>query len=303
MAGTGADGTRTGRWASPAAEREYLSLYDELLDEQLDRLGADVDASDVPTRYGSTRVYSFAGEGLPVVLLPGAGASSLMWLPVVERLRGHAVHALDTLGDPGRSEQRAPLASRDELGYWLADVLDALAIERAHLVGASYGAWIATTVAQQHPERVASLTLAEPVLAKVRPKFWVHGLAVGVAMPLPLALRRAAARALHTGVLATDDRRVLRMGFLGLAKYKRGLPPFVPATDDELSALPQRTVVLLGSRSAIHHSRRLARRLERVAPQVEVVLVARGSHSLPLDRPEVVAQYVRRSAEFDAPTC
>jgi pimeloyl-ACP methyl ester carboxylesterase len=124
--------------------------------------------------------------------------------------------------------------------------------------------------------------------------FAAHGLAVAIAMPFPRVMRRVAARGLHMGVLATDDRRVLRMGFLGLTKYRRGLPRFVPATDEELAALPLTTTVLLGRSSAIHHARRLAARLERVAPHVEVVLVPGAGHSLPLDRPEVVAEHVRR---------
>ncbi|WP_392543569.1 alpha/beta fold hydrolase [Oryzobacter telluris] len=47
----------------------------------------------------------------------------------------------------------------------VADVvalLDALGIARAHLVGASFGAGVAVTLALQHPDRVASLLLAPP---------------------------------------------------------------------------------------------------------------------------------------------
>jgi pimeloyl-ACP methyl ester carboxylesterase len=65
--------------------------------------------------------------------------------------------------DTGRSESYPP----GEPGYSLADlvddaagVLDATSTERAHVAGISTGGWIAQLLALGHPERVATLTLA-----------------------------------------------------------------------------------------------------------------------------------------------
>jgi pimeloyl-ACP methyl ester carboxylesterase len=44
----------------------------------------------------------------------------------------------------------------------LAALLDALKLESVHVVGYSYGALTALFFAKEHPERVRSLTLAEP---------------------------------------------------------------------------------------------------------------------------------------------
>ncbi|HEX5094933.1 MAG TPA: alpha/beta hydrolase, partial [Acidimicrobiia bacterium] len=59
-----------GHWRTPAAERDFLALFDELRAEQF----GGFDDRDVETRYGTTRVYHRRGPGVPIVMLPGAGA-------------------------------------------------------------------------------------------------------------------------------------------------------------------------------------------------------------------------------------
>ncbi|NUP34837.1 MAG: alpha/beta fold hydrolase, partial [Streptomycetaceae bacterium] len=51
----------------------------------------------------------------------------------------------------------------------LADVLDALAIDRAHLSGESLGGWVAVKYAAAHPERVRRLVLNTPGGTMARP--------------------------------------------------------------------------------------------------------------------------------------
>ena len=58
-----------------------------------------------------------------------------------------------------------------------AGLLDALGIERAHIVGASMGGMIAQTIALDAPARVRSLTsimssTGNPDLPQPRPKRW-----------------------------------------------------------------------------------------------------------------------------------
>ena len=80
--------------------------------------------------FGTTRAYHWRGDGddaggggdgdgdgdgVPIVLLHGAGTSSLMWAYLLACLVGSSVYALDTIGDPGASVQRAPIRDRDDL--------------------------------------------------------------------------------------------------------------------------------------------------------------------------------------------
>lgn len=108
---------------------------------------------------------TFGAAGDPAILLiHGASASMLWW---EEELCGRIAAAgryairFDNR-DTGRSTSFPPARP----GYALSDMvddavglLDALGIERAHLVGRSMGGGIAAAAAVRHAERVATLTL------------------------------------------------------------------------------------------------------------------------------------------------
>jgi pimeloyl-ACP methyl ester carboxylesterase len=121
-------------------------------------------------------------DGAPLVLLMGLGMQLTGWPePFVEMLtqRGHKVIRLDNR-DAGLSQGfddrgmpnvawaalryalRLPVRSVYSIADMAADtigVLDALNIDRAHIVGASMGGMIAQHIAAKHPQRVSALTL------------------------------------------------------------------------------------------------------------------------------------------------
>ncbi|WP_377639668.1 alpha/beta fold hydrolase [Oryzobacter terrae] len=97
---------------------------------------------------------------VPVVLLHAGVADRRMWDPqwaALTAVRDTARPDLRGFGGSGTP----PTGPLDHVADVVA-LLDGLGIERAHLVGASFGAGVAATVAVTHPERVASLLLAPP---------------------------------------------------------------------------------------------------------------------------------------------
>lgn len=117
----------------------------------------------------------------PILLVMGLGAQLTLWpIELVEALvaRGFRVirydnrdiglsHKFDGAKAPGmvRATLMKRLGFTPRTPYTLADMaedgvglLDALGIERAHVVGASMGGMIAQHIAFGHPERVRSLT-------------------------------------------------------------------------------------------------------------------------------------------------
>jgi pimeloyl-ACP methyl ester carboxylesterase len=209
-------------------------------------------------------------------------------------LVGRHVYAIDTVGQPGRSVQREPIADRDALVAWLDEVLERLQLQPSHFVGASYGGWLAINLARRSPEHVATLTLVEPALTRVRPYFWLHGVLVLVASVMPGPIRRRWLRRLHMEIVDRGDPRVVELGRLGLTRYRPGVPrPQPPPTDDELGGVTVPTLVLLAERSELHHARRLATRLAAVMPSATVELLPDAGHSLPVDRAEEVGARLR----------
>jgi len=97
------------------------------------------------------------GEGPPVLFIHGANTSGASWAALASRLRGFRCLILDRpgtgLSEPLPQELNAERVARfaDTL---VADVLDALGIDTAHLVATSYGGYIALRSAAAHPDRV-----------------------------------------------------------------------------------------------------------------------------------------------------
>jgi pimeloyl-ACP methyl ester carboxylesterase len=90
------------------------------------------------------------------VLLAGSGGNALMWFRHVSALgERHSVYAVDTMGDAGHSIQRVPIRDGNDGAAWLRELLEGLAIPRAHLVGCSYGGWLALHHAIHAPARTA----------------------------------------------------------------------------------------------------------------------------------------------------
>ena len=107
--------------------------------------------------------YAGAGQyGDVVLLVHGYGGDRNSWLflhePLAER---HRVYALDLPGH-GTSSKDVGDGSVGLLADAVLGVLDAVAVERAHLVGHSLGGAVAAAATARHPERVRSLTLIAP---------------------------------------------------------------------------------------------------------------------------------------------
>jgi pimeloyl-ACP methyl ester carboxylesterase len=113
------------------------------------------------------------GDGPDVLLIHGLGAAKSSFFDLAANLAdaGYRVHALDLPGFGGSSKPAiAPYSSR-----WFADtvlsVMDALDIEKAHLVGNSMGGRVALEIGLRRPERVNAIAALCPAVAFVKRDF------------------------------------------------------------------------------------------------------------------------------------
>jgi poly(3-hydroxyoctanoate) depolymerase len=98
------------------------------------------------------------GDGAPLLLLAGIGASLDMWAPVVPHLPGFELLSFDPPGTGGSGPVRSALGM-PALADLAAGVLDALGRERVDVLGYSWGGALAQELAHRHPERVRRLVL------------------------------------------------------------------------------------------------------------------------------------------------
>lgn len=118
----------------------------------------------LPTRQGETFVLtSGPDDGPPLVLLHGSATNSASWIGDVgiwsQQFR---VHAIDMIGEPGLSAPSRPPLGSNVYAAWLDEVLNALGVTQAAVIGLSLGGWLAMDYAIRRPDRVSKLVLISP---------------------------------------------------------------------------------------------------------------------------------------------
>jgi pimeloyl-ACP methyl ester carboxylesterase len=124
---------------------------------------------DVPV--GKQRISTLTmGQGPDVLLLHGLGGTKSSFFDTAADLAraGYRVHALDFPGFGGSSKPLLAPYGAKYFARHVIGVMDALGIDRAHLVGNSMGGRVALEVGLEHPERVSALALLCPAVAFVK---------------------------------------------------------------------------------------------------------------------------------------
>jgi pimeloyl-ACP methyl ester carboxylesterase len=104
--------------------------------------------------------YEEHGQGEPLLLIMGLGASTLSWSEQIPTFsREFRVIAFDSRG-AGRSDKPAVRYTIALFADDTAGLMDALGVDSAHVYGQSMGGFIAQEVALRHPQRVRTLVLA-----------------------------------------------------------------------------------------------------------------------------------------------
>ena len=109
------------------------------------------------------------GEGPDMLLLHGLGGAKSSFYDTAAALsRRYRVHALDFPGFGGSSKPASAPYGAAYHARAVIGAMDALGIERAHIVGNSMGGRVAIEVGLQRPDRVGGLALLCPAVAFVR---------------------------------------------------------------------------------------------------------------------------------------
>lgn len=107
---------------------------------------------------GTLRVQRYAGQGRPLILVPGLESGSWAWREQIDRLRGrHEIYAVTLAGfdgvpPPKDSRDLAPQAVAS-----LAGLIRERRIEMPVLIGHSVGGALVTLFAEQHADLIAGV--------------------------------------------------------------------------------------------------------------------------------------------------
>jgi pimeloyl-ACP methyl ester carboxylesterase len=158
----------------------------------------------VKTRGGHISTMQ-AGDGPPVVLLHGLGATKASFLPTVAALAPH--HRVIAIDLPGFGDSVKPVRAAYDARSFARSVvalLDALGLDDTALVGNSMGGRVALEVGLSHADRVSRLVLLAPSLAWLRDRPWAPLLRLvppqlGLLQPAPRQIVEAITRRVVPG--------------------------------------------------------------------------------------------------------
>src|SRR6204780_3612834 len=263
-----------GSWVSDAAREKFMAAYERTFALwPQPREEFDIDPATATTRVHAYRPHP---GGDPIVLLTGAGGNAAAWFPHVAALADDGpVYGIDMPGDATPSVPRALMTPPAACAAWLDELLGKLSDRPAHLVGFSYGGWVAMNQAIRRAGRAASITLLDPAgLTKLGARFWFWLSISGLATLTPMPIRRLLARWLDLPSMLQPG--LMTLMWAGTRGY-HAEPKFPGVlTDDELRAIGVPTLLITGARSALITPAQ-ARARGSLIPHAEVAIVP-GSH-------------------------
>ncbi|MEM9566232.1 MAG: alpha/beta hydrolase [Actinomycetota bacterium] len=286
-----------GEWRSERAERTFRAADAARWAEAT---ATPPETLDVDTGFGSTRAYRWPGRGPDIVLLHGVGDTSFRWIPFAEALPEFNVFAIDIMGDVGDSKPELGYETGDDLGVWLGQAIDALALAAPHLAGMSLGGYVALSHAVQGGA-AGSLTLFDPVgLVELRMgRFIRWGAATALAAVAPGPIRRSAGRRLRQPML--DDRADVRAYLKGSVGHPMALPPLPVFTDEQLATISAPVRVVAGAQSPPFDGEALVGRVTASIRRGHARLLPDAGHTPALTHHDICLAELRSAIAGDTP--
>lgn len=224
--------------------------------------------------------YEAPGEGPPVVLVHGLGASARWWRGTAAALEGDHRVIVPELPGFGYGV-RTPRFHLPEAVDLLGRLIERLGLDRPAVVGHSLGALVALGLAAARPDLLSRLVLISPPVRTASTR--LAGNLVPMVRTL-LALSPADALTVMSDVAGRSPAALLSAAGEILAR----------AGDPGLDAPPPLpTLVLLGARDAVVPVGG-AGWISRSLPDARVVVIPGAGHVPMLDRPAAVHAELRR---------
>jgi pimeloyl-ACP methyl ester carboxylesterase len=257
----------------------------------------------VPTCEGETFIVACGAEDAPPLLLfHGSMANSAMWMGDIAAWSQHfRIYAVDIIGDAGLSApSRPPLASESH-ALWLDDVMQALSLARASMVGVSLGGWLALDYATRSPERVESLVVLCPG-GVGRQKLSIVFKTLPLRMLGDWGTRKAAELVL--GRVPTDPSPAVQyfIQFMSLIhkNFRSRMVKLPVFSDDALQRLTMPVMVILGGQDVLLDSEETKQRLARNVPHAEIRYFPDAGHFIPGQRDAILGFCLARRGSISS---
>ena len=274
---------------------------------------------DLERTGGHARVLE-AGDGPPVLFMPGAMTTGAVFAGLVGRLAGFRALMVDRPGTGLSPLPSPPPTDREALSrvadHLIVDILDGLDLDAAHVVSTSLGGWYTFRGAAAHPERVRTVCgLAFQVGARLEKAPFFMRMPVSASMTprrpkvnariVQVMLKAAGMKSAFRAGKVSDEMTHWMVALLRHTDtfHNESLhnprPANLRGPDDEVRHSPEllsrvtAPVRLIWGTDDLFGGEASAREFASLLPDAEVRMVAEAGHAPWLDELELVASSVR----------
>jgi pimeloyl-ACP methyl ester carboxylesterase len=231
------------------------------------------------------------GSGPPLLFLHGAGAGG-RWLTFQDRLAERLTVLAPSHPGHGGSPAAEWIEHISDLAFHYLDFLDTLGLHGVHVVGASFGGWIAAEMATMASARLASLTLIDPVGIKV--EGWIYPFLFGMELPQIVATvfhNPMAAMALAPADMSLDTIALLHRQNTALARVAWNPYLYNPLLRRRLARISTPTLLCWGAHDRLAPLA-CAEAWRKEIPGAVLRVFPESGHVPHLEEPEAVAAAV-----------
>jgi len=302
-------------YKSEAGYNAITKWYDSLVN----RFTFEFDSQYVDTQFGKTHMLTAGStDAEPLILVQAIAGSAPLWYHQIPFFVDHyRVYALDTPGQPGRSAPKPPPFFEDGYSDWLLDVLDALRIQSAYFAGVSSGGWYVMKLAIRSPERTKKIVMISPtglVNARFPAKIFFSNVVSKKKDEKQLEDDLSTRSFMPSSASQEFDRQLARAMALATRHYRLGEALGILDRDKErvkvwrsvqlmrtlFFAEPRSTLkqlhtpglVVLGEHEMLYNSQKVARKVNRSTPTLDVTVIPGTGHSAMYDRPDLVNERI-----------
>lgn len=275
-------------YRSPQAYAEEMAHYDAALE----KLSVTYKSLFIPTSFGETHVIALGKNDAPVVvLMHGLGANALsMRSMFADFSRNYRVYVPEAVGYSGKSAPtRPPIEKYTE---WMTELFDAFHIEKAHMVGISFGGWLSLKMSLVAPQCILSLTIMSSAgFVSASPLTLLKILSITTTAAVPFTGHCSARWFLKllTSPTTPQDKELVDVFYRLLKFFKspRELPPCL--TDEDLRKIMAPTLILMGQYDKIFHPTKVIERARELMPNLRATeLIPSVGHFMNVEKPEVI---------------
>lgn len=289
------DGTMSD-FVSIEGHEQFTKAYDGAMEG----LPEPIESRKIGTDFGEVQLYKFQEndtlDQMPLLLLPGKGASTPMWEPNLRYFLEHRpVYTLDLLGEPGLSTETKRIETAEDQAIWLEQVLEQLPESDIHLLGLSFGGWSATNVALTFPEKIQSLILVDPVYVFGPIPFKMIIASIPASVPIvPKPIRETMLSYISGGIEMDQSDPTANLIETGMRTYKSKLPMPKKIKPEQLAELEMPVLGILAGGSTMHHAEKSYQTgvVYLQNPNSEMVLFADASHAINGEYPEELVETI-----------